>query len=207
MKNNKNLIATGLLFLLIDVGFVFASQILSIQNLALISFVFMILGINKLIKGSLRKTDFKLARWSILISVVAIIFSVFYTIQVVQPLIFDHSIEEIVDLIMNDTSVVLMLLISANLVSAVTFFIMQGLEELAKIELDNPKLAKMYKGIKYLVVVGVGLSLLTYVSSMFEPVVFTFGLLFPFIQVYLFWTTRKLVLETDEIQFEEHKKD
>ena len=27
MKNNKNLIATGLLFLLIDVGFVFASVI------------------------------------------------------------------------------------------------------------------------------------------------------------------------------------
>lgn len=179
----------GLLYLMMSLVITLLFNIFPFEFLPIFGLLFQIMGINQLIRGSESKTDFKLARWGIIGSFAAIIFTSFYTAQLIMPYLDQElAAEEIVTILADNSGVFIMIIVSGIISSSVEFFTLQGLETYTE---ENQSLSNQFSIMKKVVIAGVIFSLLSNFISIFQ--ILTLGLSIGTMMVtfYLYWQTRK----------------
>lgn len=185
MKNNM---IKGLLYLFINSVIIMISYVSNFQFLPIIGLVYQILGINQLIKGTESNIDFRLARWGIIGSFIAILFTSIYTAQTLMPLIDMNTSPEQIALILEDNfGIIIMILISGIISSTVNFFVLQGLELYT---VEDVSLSTKFRVMKFVVVGGIVISLLANLIPILEIVAVALAVFTILSSAFLYWKTR-----------------
>lgn len=164
MTLRKHYVETGLKYLLIQTGINIIVSIVPFGLLSIVGFVLNVLALNALVKGSKDNLDFKFARWSILISVIALSISLGYLVTRLMPYIELGPELALLEFMAKEKGAMAMLTLAILMTSAINFFTYQGLEKLSANELDNPVLSKTFRMIKLLFLGIILLNILTLIN-------------------------------------------